>query len=196
MKRRKSLLVSVVCLILSICMMASPVMAASKDINSKSTKKSSQTVTESVSAKTATSALESQANAAEVQTEKASAQNQIRFQYLRLIKPSMGQTVRKGQKIFVKCNIRDTWKYYYTRPVVCVYNSCGRCVYSAYFGSRIAANGCMYTRYSNLSLNTRCLSKGKYKCVMYAAPCYSSGRLLGNWTCFNLVYDYNYFYIK
>lgn len=104
--------------------------------------------------------------------------------YLAEVLPKANAVVTKGQRLYIKFYARDTWKYYYTKPIVAIFNSRSEIVYSNFDLDIVSTSGRdVYSGY--LSWNTRTAAPGKYQLYIVNAPCYSNGTLLDDWGDFD-----------
>lgn len=104
--------------------------------------------------------------------------------YLTEVLPKANSVITKGQKLYVKFYARDTWEYYYTKPLLAIFNSKSEIVYADYDLDTVSVSG--QDVYSgNLAWNTRTAAPGKYQLYIVNAPCNANGTLINGWAEFD-----------
>lgn len=105
--------------------------------------------------------------------------------YLKEVLPKENAVIKKGEKLYVKFLARDTWKYYYTKPLVSVFEaSSNRVVYANFNQEKVSLSG-QDTYSGYLSWDTSKAKPGKYFVFIVNAPCDANGREIENWTKFD-----------
>ena len=115
--------------------------------------------------------------------------------YLTEVLPKANAVVTKGQKLYVKFLARDTWEYYYTKPLLAIFNSKSEIVYANYDLATVSISG-QDTYSGNLDWNTRTAAPGKYQLYIVNAPCNASGTLINGWAEFDCPYILTDFTLK
>ena len=114
--------------------------------------------------------------------------------YLLGVSPQENDMITQGEKLYIRFYARDTWKYYYTKPIVSVFDSNSEIVYMSE-QSKVSLSGRdVYGGY--ISWNTNTAAPGRYYVYIVNAPCHSNGSLLSNWTTFNCPYIRTGFILK
>ena len=107
--------------------------------------------------------------------------------YLLEDSPRENAVIKQGSKLYIKFYARDTWKYYYTKPIISIFDSNSNIVYSNFNQDLVSLSGQVsYSGY--ISWNTATAKPGKYSLYIVNAPCRSNGELLSNWTSFDTPY--------
>ena len=115
--------------------------------------------------------------------------------YLTEVLPKANDVITKGQKLYIKFYARDTWKYYYTKPIISVFNSNSDIVYSNFSQETVSVSGQdSYSGY--ISWNTSKAASGKYYVYIVNAPCYKNGTLVSDWATFDCPYIKTKFTLK
>lgn len=115
--------------------------------------------------------------------------------YLTEVLPKANAVITRGQKLYVKFYARDTWEYYYTKPLLAIFNSKSEIVYADYDLDTVSISG--QDVYSgNLAWNTRTAAPGKYQLYIVNAPCNASGTLINGWSKFDCPYILTDFTLK
>lgn len=115
--------------------------------------------------------------------------------YLTEVLPKPNSVVTKGDRLFVKFYARDTWKSYYTKPLVGIFNSKDELVYLNQNQDTVSTSG-QDTYSGYLSWNTKTAAPGRYVVYIVNAPCYSNGQLVDNWDEFDCPYIKTDFTLK
>lgn len=107
--------------------------------------------------------------------------------YLSEVSPKENAVITQGNKLYIKFYARDTWKYYYTKPIISIFDANSNIVYSNFNQDIVSLSG--QNSYSGyISWNTATAKPGKYSLYIVNAPCKSSGTLVSNWTTFDTPY--------
>lgn len=107
--------------------------------------------------------------------------------YLTEVSPRDNDVIEQGDRLYIKFYARDTYKYYYTKPLVSIFNSNSEIVYSKLDLAKVSVYGRdTYSGY--ISWDTSDIALGEYYVYIVNAPCNSSGTLASNWTTFNTPY--------
>lgn len=105
--------------------------------------------------------------------------------YLKEVLPKENAVIKRGEKLYVKFLARDTWKYYYTKPLVSVFDaSSNSIVYMNFNQEKVSLSG-QDTYSGYLSWDTSKAKPGKYFIFIVNAPCDANGRELSNWNKFD-----------
>lgn len=115
--------------------------------------------------------------------------------FLNEILPRENDVIRKGEQLYVKFIAKDTWKYYYTKPLISIFDSDSEIVYTNFYQNTVPLYG--QTTYSGyISWDTSSVEPGVYSIFIVNAPCYANGTLVSNWASFNCPYINTYFTLK
>lgn len=115
--------------------------------------------------------------------------------YLTEVSPKQNAVLTKGDRLYIKFYARDTWKYYYTKPIISVFDSDSEIVYLNESQNLVSLSGQdSYSGY--ISWNTAKAAPGRYEVYIVNAPCNSNGVLLDNWTDFDCPYIKTPFTLK
>ena len=106
--------------------------------------------------------------------------------YLTGVAPRENDVITQGERLYIKFYARDTWKYYYTKPIVSVFNANSDIVYISEQNMVSLSGQDTYSGY--ISWNTATAKPGKYSVYIVNAPCYSDGTLLSDWASFDCLY--------
>ena len=104
--------------------------------------------------------------------------------YLTEVLPKQNSSIKQGARLYVKFLARDTWKYYYTKPIVSIFNSRKELVYADFDLETVSLSG-QDTYSGYLPWNTKKASPGRYELYIVNAPCTAYGELLDNWSDFD-----------
>lgn len=115
--------------------------------------------------------------------------------YLTESLPKQNAVLTKGDRLYVKFYARDTWKYYYTKPIVSVFDSNDEIVYMNADLETVSLSG-QDTYAGYLPWNTSKAAPGRYYVYIVSAPCNENGVLLDNWTDFDCPYIKTGFTLK
>lgn len=115
--------------------------------------------------------------------------------YLTEVLPKPNAVLTKGDRLYIKFYARDTWKYYYTKPIISVFDSNSEIVYLNESQNTVSLSG-QDTYSGYISWNTRTAAPGRYYVYIINAPCDSHGVLLDNWDEFDCPYIKTGFTLK
>ena len=115
--------------------------------------------------------------------------------YLTEVSPKENEVITQGERLYVKFYARDTYKYYFTKPIVSVFDSDSNLVYSNFDQETVSVS--RQDSYSGyISWDTSTAAPGNYYLYIVNAPCNSSGTLADNWTTFDCPYIQTGFILK
>lgn len=103
--------------------------------------------------------------------------------YLTEVLPEPYDELVQGERLYVKFYARDTWKHYFTKPIVCVFDSNDQIVY--YSEQSVVSVSGQDTYSGYISWNTSNVMPGEYSLFIANAPCHADGTLLDNWSTFD-----------
>ena len=115
--------------------------------------------------------------------------------FLTEVLPRTNDVITQGDRLYIKFYARDTYKYYYTKPLVSIFNSSKEIVYSNFDQDKVSLSG-QDTYSGYISWNTSTAAPGRYCVYIVNAPCKSDGTILDNWTTFDCPYIETYFTLK
>lgn len=115
--------------------------------------------------------------------------------FLTQVQPKDNSVIKKGEKMYVKFCARDTWRSYYTKPLLAIFDSRDEIVYSNFDMDVVSLSGQdVYSGY--LGWNTGKAAAGKYTLYIVGAPCYRDGEVVDDWSEFDCPYILTDFTLK
>lgn len=112
--------------------------------------------------------------------------------YLTEVLPQPNAVLTKGEKLYIKFLARDTWKNYFTKPIIAIFDSEEQLVYSNFDTDIVSVTGQdTYSGYS--SWDTSTAEPGVYELTILNVPCYANGIVLDNWDTFDYPIIKTYF---
>lgn len=100
--------------------------------------------------------------------------------------PSYGTVITQGSSIKTTFKIRDTYKYYYTSPIISLIDENDQIVYATFSLGKIPADNYWHSySYTFPARVSSSVQPGEYNVFIVAAPCNSSGKILDNWSTFD-----------
>lgn len=116
--------------------------------------------------------------------------------YLSEVLPMENDVITQGEKLYIKFLARDTYKYYFTKPIVSIFDANSEeVVYSNFDQNRVSVSG-LDTYSGYISWDTNAATPGRYFVYIVNAPCNVNGVLANNWTTFDCPYIKTYITLK
>lgn len=116
--------------------------------------------------------------------------------FLTEILPRTNDVITQGERLYVKFLARDTYKYYFTKPIVSIFDANSEeIVYSNFDQDTVSVSGQdSYSGY--LFWDTNAATPGRYFVYIVNAPCNVNGVLENDWTTFDCPYIKTYFTLQ
>ena len=116
--------------------------------------------------------------------------------FLTEVSPRENDVITQGERLYIKFYARDTYKYYYTKPLISIFDAdSDEIVYSNFDQSTVSlSRQDTYSGY--ISWDTNEATPGEYFVYIVNAPCNSSGTVASNWTTFDCPYIKTYFTLE
>ena len=104
--------------------------------------------------------------------------------YLTEVLPQPNTVLTKGERLYIKFFARDTWKNYFTKPLIAIFDSNGEIVASDYDENIVSLSG-QDTYEGYMVWDTSVAAPGVYEVFITNAPCYANGELVDGWVDFD-----------
>lgn len=117
--------------------------------------------------------------------------------WVTIYRPSYGEVIYQGEKLWTDYAQYDTWESWYTIPVEAVFDFNDEMVfYNEYSGSIVPIDDWAFWT-GKVNINSKNLAPGRYTFMVLNAPAYSDGTSVYNWPSdFEVPYDFSDFAIR